>query len=52
MICWVVKRGHLDKQSEKRITAFEMKYYRKILNTSRVEHRRNKSIRDELKVDD
>ena len=42
----------LGKTVLKRITAFEMKCYRKILKISWTEHRTNKSIRDELKLDD
>ena len=39
----------LGKTILNRITAFEMKCYRKILKISWTEHRTNKSIKDELK---
>ena len=42
----------LGKTILKGITAFEMKCYRKILKISWTEHRTNKSIRDELKLED
>ena len=42
----------LGKTILKGITAFEMKCYKIILKISWTEHRTNKSIRDELKLED
>ena len=42
----------LGKTNLKRINAFEMKCYRKNLRISRTEHRTNKSIREELQVEE
>ena len=44
--------GTLGKTNLKRINAFEMKCYRKILRISWTEHRMNKSIREELQVEE
>ena len=42
----------LGKTNLKRINAFEMKCYRKILRISWTEHRTNKSVREEVQVEE
>ena len=38
----------LNAQSEKRINAFEMKCYRKILRIPYIAHRTNENVKDEI----
>ena len=47
--CW---EEHLGKTNLKRINAFEMKCYRNIIRIIWTEHRKNKSIREELQVEE